>query len=147
MSHTYAQNTLHIVFSIKDRAPFISTEFHPQLWAYVVGVCQELGIHVHAIGGMKDHIHLLVQVPPVLALSKALQTIKASSSKWARAKGRSFAWQDGYAAFSVSASVVPTVVRYIETQAVHHKKLSFADEFLALLKKHSIAYEMEHVLG
>ena len=87
---------------------------------------------------MPDHVHLLIQVPATLALAKAVATIKANSSRWARERGHKFTWQPGYAAFSVSTSIVPTVVRYIQNQAVHHKKMSFNDEFLALLKKHGL---------
>jgi putative transposase len=129
LSHSYSQNVVHVVFSTKNRAPLISAEFQPRLWAYIVGVCKKQGIHVLAIGGMGDHIHLLLQIPPVLPLAKAILTIKANSSKWANEEGHKFAWQTGYAAFSVSASVIPTVVRYIQNQAIHHKKMMLAGEF------------------
>ena|SRR5690242_11310523 len=147
MSHTYAQNVVHVVFSTKDRYKAINGEFRPKLWAYVRGICRKLDIYVHSIGGMEDHIHLLIQVPPVLTLSKAVATIKANSSRWASAQGHKFAWQKGYGAFSVSASIIPVVVRYIQNQEAHHKKMNFEAEFVALLKKHGVDFDPKYVLG
>lgn len=147
MSHTYAQNVVHVVFSTKDRRKVIDREFRPQLWAYVAGICRNLDIYVHSIGGTEDHIHILVQVPPALTLSKAVATIKANSSRWASEKGRKFVWQQGYGAFSVSASVIPVVVRYIQNQEEHHKKMDFETEFVALLKKHGVEFDPKYVLG
>ena len=147
MSHTYAQNVVHVVFSTKDRRKAIDREFRPKLWAFVTGICRKLDIYVHSIGGMENHIHLLIQVPPVLTLSKAVATIKANSSRWAREEGHKFAWQQGYGAFSVSASVIPTVVRYIRNQEEHHKKMDFEAEFVALLKKHGIQFDSKYLFG
>ena len=114
---------------------------------YAAGICQNLGILVHAVGGMDDHIHILIQVPPSLAVAKAVLAIKSNSSRWANEKGYKFAWQQGYGAFSVSSSNVPAVVRYIQNQATHHKKMSFDVEFLALLKKHGIQFDPKFVFG
>ena len=147
MPHTYAQNIIHVVFSSKDRRKSISKELQPRMWAYVAGMCQKLGIPVHAVGGMDDHIHFLIQVPPRLAVAKVVLTIKSNSSKWANEQGCKFAWQQGYGAFSVSSSMVPAVVRYIQNQKAHHRKMSFDAEFLALLKKHSIAFDPKFVFG
>lgn len=147
MSHTYVQNVIHVVFRTKDRRNVIDREFRPRLWAYITGICRELDIYVHSIGGMEDHIHLLIQVPPVLAVSKAVATIKANSSRWATEQGHKFAWQQGYGGFSVSASVIPVVVHYIQNQEEHHKKMGFEAEFVALLKKHGVEFDPKYVLG
>ena len=147
MSHTYAQNVVHVVFSTKDRHKTMSGEFRPKLWAYVTGICRKLDVYAHSVGGMDDHLHLLIQIPPVLTLSKAVATIKANSSRWAGEEGQEFAWQQGYAAFSVSASVIPAVVRYIRNQEEHHKKMDFDAEFVALLKKHGIEFDAKYVFG
>jgi REP-associated tyrosine transposase len=147
MPHTYAQNVIHIVFSTKDRRKTISKEFQPRMWAYVAGICKNDGIFVHSIGGTDDHIHLLIQVPPSLSLAKAILAIKSNSSRWANDEGQKFAWQQGYAAFSVSSSNVPAVVRYIETQEAHHRRMTFDAEFAVLLKKHGIEFDPNFVFG
>ena len=147
MSHTYAQNVVHVVFSTKNRHKSIDPEFRPQLWTYITGICKNLDIYVHSVGGVEDHLHLLIQIPPVLTLSKAVATIKANSSRWASEEGHKFAWQQGYAAFSVSASVIPFVIRYIQSQEEHHKKMDFDAEFVALLKKHGIAFDPKYLFG
>lgn len=147
MSHTYAQNVVHVVFSSKGREKIIHQELRTRLWDYAKGICRNLGVYVHCIGGTEDHIHLLIQVPPVLTLSKAVATIKANSSRWASNEGVKFAWQQGYGAFSVSASAIPEVARYIENQEVHHKKMDFEAEFVALLKKHGIEFDAKYLFG
>ena len=147
MSHTYSQNIVHIVFSTKDRRKTISKEFQPRMWAYVAGICKNHGIFVHAIGGMDDHIHLLIQIPAPLSLAKAVLAIKSNSSRWANEEGNKFAWQQGYAAFSVSSSNVSAVVRYIQTQQSHHAKMTFDAELLALLKKHGVEYDPDFAFG
>ena len=147
MSHTYAQNVIHVVFSTKDRRKLMPNEFRPRMWAYVAGICKKLDILVHAAGGMDDHIHLLVQIPPTVAVAKAVLAIKSNSSRWANEEGYKFAWQQGYGAFSVSSSNVPVVVHYIQNQEAHHKKMNFDVEFLALLKKHRIEFDPKFVFG
>ena len=147
MSHTYAQNVVHVVFSTKARYKAMDSEFRPKLWAYVTGICRKLDIYVHSVGGMDDHIHLLIQISPALTLSKAVATIKANSSRWASEEGHKFAWQQGYAAFSVSASVIPAVIRYIRDQERHHKKMDFREEFAALLRKHGVEFDPKYVFG
>ncbi len=147
MSHTYAQNVIHVVFSTKDRRKTISAEFQPRLWAYSAGICKKQGIFVHAIGGMADHVHFLIQVPPIMALAKAVLAIKSNSSRWANEGGQRLTWQQGYAAFSVSASIVPAVVQYIQNQEAHHRKMSFDEEFLTLLRKHHVEFDPKFVFG
>src|SRR5205807_3302223 len=118
-----------------------------RLWSYAAGICKREKIFVHAIGGMEDHIHLLLQVPPTLALAKAVLSIKAHSSKWMGQQGQRFSWQEGYSGFSVSASNVADVIRYIHNQESHHKKMTFDKEFLALLKKHGVEFDPKYVFG
>jgi putative transposase len=147
MSHTYAQNVVHVVFSTKNRCKTMSKEFQPRMWAYVAGICKNHGIFVHAVGGMDDHIHLLIQIPASLSLAKAVLAIKSNSSRWANDQGSKLAWQKGYAAFGVSASRVPAVVRYIQDQEAHHRKMTFDEEFVALLKKHGVECDPDFVFG
>jgi REP element-mobilizing transposase RayT len=147
MSHTYAQNVIHVVFSTKDRRKIISREFQPTMWAYVAGICKKHAIFVLSIGGSDDHIHLLIQIPPALSLAKAALAIKSNSSRWVNDQGNEFAWQEGYAAFSVSSSNVPAVIRYIRNQESHHRRMDFDAELLALLKKHGIEFNPDFVFG
>ncbi|MGH9747455.1 MAG: IS200/IS605 family transposase [Candidatus Acidiferrales bacterium] len=129
------------------RQRLIPQNFQSRLWSYIAGICKNDGIFTHAIGGAEDHIHLLLQIPPTLALAKAVKTIKSNSSRWANEEGSPLAWQPGYAAFSVSASIVPEVIRYIRNQEAHHKKMTFETEFLALLKKHHVDFDPNFVFG
>ncbi len=147
MSHTYAQNVIHVVFSTKDRRKLLPAEFRPRMWAYATGVCKKFNMLVHAVGGMEDHAHFLLQIPPMLAVAKAVLTIKSNSSRWANEEGVKFAWQQGYGAFSVSSSNIPVVVRYIQNQEAHHKRMDFDAEFMALLKKHGLQFDPKFVFG
>jgi putative transposase len=132
------------VFSTKERRKLIPKETRSRLWAYLAGVCKKQSILVHEIGGMEDHLHLLIEIPLIMAVSGALQEIKTSSSRW---MGRNFAWQRGFGVFGVSASNVGGVIRYIRTQEAHHKKMTFEEEFTALLEKHGVAYDPRYVFG
>src|SRR5713226_6747470 len=129
MSHTYFQNVMHVVFSTKDRRKIIPPELKERLWAYAAGICKHENIFVHAIGGMEDHIHLLLQFPATEPISKAVKTIKVNSSRWMSNQGIDFAWQQGYGAFSVSKSNIAAVTHYIQNQEKHHKKMGFEEEF------------------
>ena len=147
MPHTYAQNYLHIVFSTKERKKLIVKEFQPKLWSYMAGIGRNNGFFVIANGGMEDHAHLLIHLPASLALAKAVQLLKGSSSRWINEHGDEFSWQEGYGAFSVSASNLDTVKRYIANQESHHRKVTFEQEFIAFLKKHKIDYDPRYVFN
>ena len=94
-----------------------------------------------ATGGMPDHLHILLSLSPEISVSKAVNVLKSNSSKWMKTQSPQFAWQDGYSAFSVSTSALSNVIAYIKGQPEHHKKRDFAQEYLALLKKHGIKYD------
>ena len=147
MSHSYVQNILHLVFSTKERRKLIPAAFQPELWAYVAGICKKNEIFVRAVGGMDDHVHSLIQIPATLALSKAVLTIKSNSSRWAKEQGQRVEWQEGYGAFSVSASNIETVEQYIRNQAAHHRKMTFEEEFEALLRKCGVQFDARYVFG
>jgi putative transposase len=141
MPQSFNCNHLHIVFSTKGRANTISEP--KRMWSYLGGIATNINAVPLAIGGTMNHVHLLVTVPADLPAAKLLNTLKSNSSKWMAERGERFAWQRGYASFSVSASNLPAVTKYIETQAEHHKKWSFEEEFLALLKKHNVRFDTE----
>ncbi|HXF14630.1 MAG TPA: IS200/IS605 family transposase [Terriglobales bacterium] len=143
MSHAYVANFAHCIFSTKDRRNLISPDLQPQLYAYLIGTAKNLQITMVAVGGMPNHVHLLIAVPPAMALSVAIQKLKANSSRWMGEQGLSFEWQKGYAAFSVSPSSVEVVTRYIRNQEQHHRVRTFEEEFIALLKKCGLAYDKD----
>ncbi len=147
MSHSYSSNRIHVIFSTKGRAKIISEELQPKLWAYMAGIAKKQGFDAIIIGGVQDHVHVLLLLPPVMPLAKTIQFLKGSSSKWLNENGEQFAWQEGYGAFSVSASQIDDVIRYIKNQGAHHAKRSFEDEFLQFLKRYGVAYDPAHVLG
>jgi putative transposase len=150
MSHSYVSNRMHCVFNTKQRRKLIDQELETRLWPYVVGIARQNAFQIVAVGGMEDHIHLLVLLPGPLSVSKALQLIKGGSSKWIHdefPQHRNFAWQEGYGAFGVSISHVDQTVAYIKNQKQHHRKKTFEEEFIGFLKKHRIEYDPKHVFG
>jgi REP element-mobilizing transposase RayT len=136
-------NFAHCVFSTKDRQNSIPVELQPKLWAYIIGIAKNLQVTMIAVGGMPNHIHLLIAVPPTIALSIVIQKLKANSSRWMGEHGLNFEWQKGYAAFSVSPSQVETVKAYIRNQEQHHRVRTFEEEFVALLKKSGIVCDAD----
>ncbi len=147
MPHTYSQNYLHVVFSTKERRKLITKDFQPKLWSYMAGIGRNNDFLVLANGGMEDHAHLLIQLPATLTLAKAVQLLKGGSSKLVGEHGREFSWQEGYGAFGVSKSNINAVVKYIANQEKHHRKITFEEEFIALLEKHGIEYDPKYVFG
>jgi REP element-mobilizing transposase RayT len=145
MSHTYAHNLVHCVFSTKDRLDLIRNP--DELWRYVAVLAHAKNIHVVAAGGTANHLHLLILLPQTITLAKAMQELKANTSRWVRETSRTFQWQEGYGGFSVSQSQRATVVEYIANQAVHHQSKSFEQEFTAMLQKSGIAYDPRFVFG
>ncbi len=150
MGTSYSKICIHYLFSTKYRKPIIKAEFEGTLWEYMGGIAREHGMSALRIGGTSDHIHALILLPPVISVSKGAQVIKAGSSKWVNDNyfaDRSFRWQKGYGAFSVSESKIPAVIKYIKTQKEHHRVKSFQEEYLAFLIKHQIDYNPEYVFG
>ncbi len=147
MSHSYAQNHIHLVFSTKNRERLISNKMQERLWPYMTGICKNHDMLPFAVGGMPDHVHVLFRLPPTLALARAITLIKSNSSKWMGEHGRYFAWQEGYGAFSVSSSSISSVIKYIDGQELHHRKRTYEEEFLALLKKHNHPFDPKDFLG
>lgn len=148
MAHTFTSLLTHVVFSTSERRPFISDEIRPDLHAYLGGILRNLRAAPIAIGGTSDHVHLMVRLPSDLALADCLRVLKANSSRWIKERWperRPFSWQGGYGAFSVSESSREAVIRYIQDQEQHHRRISFQDEFLALLKKHGVEFDERYV--
>ena len=148
MANTFTSLHYHVVFSTKNREPWIRPEIQERVWAYLAGIVRQNGMKPLLMGGMDDHAHILVGIPPVLAVSEALQQIKGGSSGWIKANipgCRAFGWQDGYGAFTVSKSQVRAVTSYIQTQREHHRKKTFKEEYRALLERHEIRYKERYL--
>jgi REP element-mobilizing transposase RayT len=134
MSHSYSSNLVHAFFSTTERKPLIPEDRQEKLWAYFVGVGNNLGFPVLAAGGTENHAHLLFALPQKIALSEAMQKFKANSSRWMGEHGDNFSWQEGYGALSVSPSQVPRVKEYIAHQKEHHAKRNCRAEFVEFLR-------------
>jgi|ERR1041384_6212666 len=141
MAHSYTNLTFHIVYGTRERRPLIDEEFRPRLYEYLGGTIRGLkGISLE-IGGVEDHLHILVKLPPTIAVSDFLEKLKANTSKWSKSVRRGFSWQDGYAAFTVSESQVERVRRYLQNQREHHARSSFRDELISLLEAHGVNHD------
>ncbi|MCA1557750.1 MAG: IS200/IS605 family transposase [Acidobacteria bacterium] len=144
MAHTFSSLLTHIIFSTRGRTAYIDAELRSELFAYLGGLIRELKGKAFTINGTADHVHMLVSLTPTIAISDAMRMLKANSSKWIHEKWpnrKSFGWQTGYGAFSVSRSNVPDVIKYINNQEAHHKRVTFQEEFAAFLKRHGIEYD------
>ncbi len=150
MAHTYTNILIHALFSTKDRQPSLSAEVGAELFPYLGGVINELGCQSLLVNGPSDHVHMLFAQPPTLSIADIMEKAKANSSGWVKRRWRNhshFAWQPGYAAFSVSKSQVESVRQYIENQKEHHRKVTFQEEVLAFLKKHGVEYDPRYVFS
>jgi len=148
MADTYSSLFYHFVFSTKHRQNFIRQEIENRVWSYLGGISRKHRMTALQIGGIENHIHALIMSPPTLAPSKIAQFLKGESSKWIHEEFpdlQSFAWQDGYGAFSVSKSRVPKVIDYIKNQRQHHLKQSFEDEYIELLELHETDYDKKYL--
>ena len=144
MPHSFVSSLYHCVFSTKERRPLISPQFQPRLFQYFGGIAREHKMKLLAVGGVDDHVHLLLSLPKTITIPKAMQLIKGNSSKWVHetfAEQRLFQWQEGYGAFSISVGDIERTANYIRNQAAHHQKINFKAEFTAFLNKHGIEYD------
>ena len=139
MAQSLAKIVLHLVYSTKNREPWIEDSLRSGLHAYLAGACRAVGSEAYRVGGTNDHVHIACTLPRTLTISKLLEEIKKSSSVWVKNqddKLRLFAWQAGYGAFSVGASQVPVLLSYIDNQCEHHHSSTFKEEFLNLLNRY-----------
>ena len=146
MAHTYTNLLTHIVFSTQGRIKLLKKEMRAELFDYISVLVMKKGGKVLAINGMEDHVHILIELPPTVALSDLMKFIKANSSRWMKERfGKPFAWQRGFGAFSVSRSVAQSVADYIRDQEAHHSTRSFDDEFIALMRKNGVEFDPEYL--
>jgi putative transposase len=126
----------------------ITPELRSRLWPFLGGIARENKMKAIEIGGVADHVHILVSLPSTMPIAKAMQLLKGGSSKWVHdtfPQHRLFNWQTKYGAFGVSVSLLDKTIAYIKNQEEHHKTMTFQEEFLALLKKHRIEYDERYL--
>ena len=142
--HSFTSCHLHCVWSTKNRTPFLDSDLRERLWPYLGGIARENKMKALAVGGVADHVHILVSLPGILSVAKAIQLLKGNSSKWIHEtfpKRAFFGWQEGYGAFSIGVSGIEATTSYIRNQEEHHRKRTFREEFVAMLRKHGLDYE------
>ena len=147
---SYTSLNYHIVFSTKERRAFIRDDVAERLHAYLGGTIRQMEGVALAVGGTPDHVHLVASLTAKTALMDVLRDLKSNSSRWIHENFRDlpdFEWQDGYSAFSVSTSVLPKMIAYVQGQREHHKKMTFQEELVALLRKHGVKYDERYVFG
>jgi REP element-mobilizing transposase RayT len=147
MAHRYPNILIHCVFSTKARKDLIPMELMPQLCKYFAGIGRNRGMPVLASGGISNHVHLLIALPPDVPVAKAVQILKANSSRWLHEHGLEFAWQEGYGAFSVSSSNRDVVKGYIEHQPEHHRTRTYEGEFEAMSRKSGMEFDAAETFG
>jgi REP element-mobilizing transposase RayT len=150
MAQSHSSILVHVIFSTKARAPVLAPAVRDELFKYLAGVAKGEGATAHAIGGVEDHVHLLVTLPRTKTLAALVESFKSSSSRWLKTKGealRFFAWQNGYGAFSVSHSNASAVCAYIRNQEAHHRQVKFQDEVRLFLNRHAINFDERYLWG
>jgi putative transposase len=150
MPHTYVSSLLHVVFSTRQRQPFITKAWHERLHEMLGGIARERGFPALIVGGTDDHVHALLSMPSRLSLAEVMRTFKATSSGWVNDTffpDRSFAWQEGYGAFGVGLAARDATIEYIRNQEAHHRERGFQDEFRDFLARHGIACDEQHAWG
>ena len=139
---------VHIVFSTKDRFPFLETTIRPSLHAYLATVARNAGCECPRVGGVADHVHLAIQLSRTITVAALVEEIKTSSSKWLKTQGSGlgrFAWQRGYGVFSVGPSDLQALLDYIDRQEEHHSRHTFQEEYRAFLTKYEVPYDERYV--
>jgi putative transposase len=148
MANTFSQIYIQTVFAVSGRMSLIKPAFREDVYKYITGIVRNQGQKLISINGMPDHVHILIGLKPAMALADLVQEIKADSTnfinknKWVHGR---FSWQEGYGAFSYGHSQLDTRIRYIQNQERHHKRSSFKDEYLTLLRKFDIAFDEKYV--
>lgn len=146
MPQSLSNILVHLVFSTKNRRPFIAPQVEDELWRYLATICTAHGCQAHRVGGVDDHVHILCGLARTIPVSKLLEEVKASSSKWMKTKGvGEFGWQNGYGAFSIGQSQFDGVAAYISGQREHHRCWTFQEEYREFLNKYRVQYDERYV--
>jgi putative transposase len=142
--HSFTSCLVHCVWTTKNRKPYLDAGLRERLWPYLGGIAKQNKIKAMAIGGISDHVHMLIALPASPSLAKALQLLKGNSSKWIHEtfpQLRGFEWQEGYGAFSISISGIDETTAYIRNQTEHHRIRSFREEFATILRRHGFEHD------
>jgi putative transposase len=142
--HSFSSSLHHCIFATKRREPILVPAIRERLWAYLGGIARQNDMKALAIGGVGDHVHILLSLPATLSISKAIQLLKGNSSKWVHETFptlRSFAWQEGYGAFSIGVSGIEETRAYIRAQEEHHRTRCFREEVIMFLERHGLLYD------
>ena len=148
MANTFTQIYVQIIFAVNGRRNLVSNQFREELHKYITGIVQKRNHKMLAIYCMPDHLHFLAGINPAKSISDLVRDVKADSSNFINSNGwikRKFNWQTGYGGFSYSRSQIDTVIKYIMNQEVHHKKMTFKDEYIDFLKKFEIEYDERYL--
>ena len=148
MPQSLVKNYVHIVFSTKNRKPFIDDSIKEELFSYLGGICKNNESYPLIVGGHSDHVHILCSLSRKITLMKLVEELKTHSSKWIKtksAKYEMFYWQRGYGGFSVHPQQTNGIRSYILGQEKHHHKISFKEEYLAILKEYNISWDERYV--
>lgn len=147
MPNTFTSLHYHLVFSTKNREPWITGDWKPRLHDYLGGTVNGLDGTIHAVGGIADHVHLLVGLKPTHCLADFIRDLKKDSTRWVKETlgHRQFAWQEGYAAFTVSATALESVRGYVLNQEEHHRVPTFREELIEMLQRAGIAYDERYL--
>ena len=148
MANTYSQIYIHLVFAVKYREGVIASSWQQELYAYMIGLVEARGHKVYAIGGIKDHVHLLVSMSPNQSISDMVRDVKRASTNWIKERHYvrgNFAWQEGFGAFSYGKSQVDSVVKYIQNQKQHHIGKTMREEYIDFLNVFNVRYDERYV--
>jgi putative transposase len=148
MANTYSQIYIQTVFAVSGRANLIQSEWRDEFYKYITGIVRNKNQKLISIGGVEDHIHILLGLKPDIALSDLVRDIKSNSTQFVNEKRLArghFMWQEGFGAFSYSHSQLDNVIRYIQNQEKHHKRSSFKDEYLKYLKRYEIDFDEKYI--
>jgi len=149
MSQSVSCVLTHIIFSTKNRAPFLTPEIQPDLFAYLATVARNLGCECYRVGGVEDHVHLALRLSRIETMAHLVQELKRTSSIWLKKQSptfSNFAWQHGYGIFSIGRSDLNALIRYIDNQSNHHKKYSFKEEYYNIVDKYGVDYDDRYLL-
>jgi putative transposase len=148
MAQSLSNVILHIIFSTKNREPWLDSDVRQRMHAYLATICRDVDADFVRVGGVADHVHIVTTLARTLSQAQLIEQIKKASSKWIKtldARYRGFFWQRGYAAFSVSPSQLQCVLEYVDTQQDHHRTRTFQDEYRELLRKHGVDFDERYV--